>query len=229
MASYSPIIIKNGELRQIEAADSLQITRLGLGRVNISAGFPLMMEESSATTVFCQIQNTNSLGVCGYLCANDTGKTAEFGVRGSTRPNYGALLADNGYFYSGQTDLTFMVDFVGGIIKFAAGGNVEKVRISSAGLIIGSGTAIVKVLSATATLNFPSHGVVADLTMTVTGAAVGDPVFIGAPDGTMTALNSGVLYGWVSAADTVTIRQTTSGAGSTDAPSGTYRAVVFKF
>jgi hypothetical protein len=102
----------------------------------------------------------------------------------------------------------------------AAGGN-------TAGLMINSGTPILGVLSASAALNFDlTLVVVQDLTLTVTGAADGDTVSLGVPNGSVT---TSVQYtGWVSAANTVTIRARTSAAGENPA-SGTFRATVTKF
>ncbi|CAB4182632.1 SGNH_hydrolase domain containing protein [uncultured Caudovirales phage] len=83
-------------------------------------------------------------------------------------------------------------------------------------------------LSNTATLNFPSiaaTGGTQDLTVTVTGATVGDSVQIGLP----AAPSAGVTFNaWVSATDTVTIRATNATAGAIDPASATYRVTVRK-
>lgn len=98
-----------------------------------------------------------------------------------------------------------------------------------AGLKIDStGTTIDAVISATATLDFPSTAAQSssDLTMTVTGAAVGDAVFLGlpaAPDA------NSCFTAWVSASNTVKIRFNNYSAGAIDPASAAYRAVVFKF
>ena len=93
---------------------------------------------------------------------------------------------------------------------------------------IGGGTAITKVLSATATLDFPSisSSDTHTLTMTVTGAVAGDSVFIGVP----AALDANLIWsGSVTAADTVTIRMHNASGASVDPASGTYRVTVFQF
>lgn len=95
------------------------------------------------------------------------------------------------------------------------------------GVVIGGGARIVKVLSATATLDFDLTAVVVeDKTITVTGAVSGDTVSVGAPNGSVTATVQ--FTGWVSAADTVTIRARTSAVGENPA-SGTFRATVTRF
>jgi len=77
----------------------------------------------------------------------------------------------------------------------------------------------------TATLDFPSissnHS--EELTMTVTGAATGDIVMLGAPS----AIESDLTWcGYVSAADTVTVRLHNSSGGSVNPASATWRATV---
>lgn len=89
---------------------------------------------------------------------------------------------------------------------------------------------LAKTLTATATLDFGSTaaGVATDLTITVTGAADGDAVTIGVPNGSTVA--NGVFTGWVSAANTVKIRFANTNLVTTlDPASGTFRAVVIKY
>lgn len=84
-----------------------------------------------------------------------------------------------------------------------------------------------KTLTNTATLDFPStaSGIAADLTVTVTGAAVGDAVSIGVPNGSVTA--TGQFFGWVSATNTVTVRFIPH--ATEDPASGTFRVSVIKY
>jgi len=93
-------------------------------------------------------------------------------------------------------------------------------------LTVNGGATVTKILSATATLNFDLTALtVEDLTITVTGAADGDVVSLGVPNGSVT---TSVQYtAWVSAADTVTVRARTSATGENPA-SGTFRATVIK-
>lgn len=85
---------------------------------------------------------------------------------------------------------------------------------------------LAKVLTNTATLNFPSTGAaaVSDLTVTVTGAAVGDVVVIGVPNGSVSA--TATFWGWVSAINTVTVRY--SPKATEDPASGAFKVMVFK-
>lgn len=95
-------------------------------------------------------------------------------------------------------------------------------------LAVGGGTAITKVLSATATLDFgpTAAQTSADLTVSVTGAAVGGSVSLGLP--AAPAANTS-FSAWVSAADVVTVRFLNSSASPVDPASGTYRVTVANF
>lgn len=96
------------------------------------------------------------------------------------------------------------------------------------GLQVGSGTVITKILSATASLNFPSiaAGAVSTLTITVSGAASGDSVQVTPPS----TIEAGLMWcGFVSAADTVTVRLRNATASAIDPAAATWRATVTKF
>jgi hypothetical protein len=95
--------------------------------------------------------------------------------------------------------------------------------------ILGSnGTAITAILSATASLDFPNAvaGGSSDLTITVTGANVGDAVVLGVPNASMGDRSN--FFAWVSSLDTVTVRFTNHSSSSWNPPSGTFRAVVIR-
>jgi hypothetical protein len=89
---------------------------------------------------------------------------------------------------------------------------------------------LAKTLVNTATLDFGNTvaGAATDLTITVTGAADGDAVSIGVPNGSTVA--NGSYTAWVSATNTVTIRFSNSNlVTALDPASGTFRAVVLKY
>ena len=106
---------------------------------------------------------------------------------------------------------------------------VDSLRVNG-GLYVG-GQMIQKVLTATAVLDFNLTTVtVEDLTITVTGASVGDVVMVGAP---VEALDGSGEVGcsvaaFVSAANTVTVRMSRDGGGVNN-DSGTFRVTVMKF
>lgn len=95
-------------------------------------------------------------------------------------------------------------------------------------LVIGQGANLSKVLTATATLDFPNTAAQtsSDLTITLTGAVDGDAVILGVPNA---ASNANSDYSaWVSAADTVTVRFNNYSAGAINPGSGTFRVTVLK-
>ncbi|GAA0403043.1 hypothetical protein GCM10009530_63780 [Microbispora corallina] len=82
-------------------------------------------------------------------------------------------------------------------------------------------------LQGSAALDFPSiaAGAVATLSITVTGAAVGDRVAVAAPS----TVNAGLMWcAHVSAADTVTIRLLNTTGGAIDPASATWKVSVFQ-
>ena len=100
--------------------------------------------------------------------------------------------------------------------------------VNARALTVGASTKLLKLLSATATLDFGSIAAAATgtLTITVTGALVGDAVAIGLPSSPAAGI---VFYGYVSATNTVTIRAMNITGSAVDPASGTYRATVFQF
>jgi len=91
-----------------------------------------------------------------------------------------------------------------------------------------SGTLAYRITSV-AFLNFPNTtaGSSSDLTMTLTGAVVGDAVILGVPNGSTST--NGVFTAWVSASDTIKVRFTnTNLATAIHPPNGTFRATIAK-
>lgn len=105
----------------------------------------------------------------------------------------------------------------------------EAFTISSTGVQISGGTLVKKILSATGVLDFASTAAQnsRDLTITVTGAADGDPVKIGVPNGSVNA--NTCFTAFVSAANTVTVRFNNYSSGAVDPASGTFRAEVTQY
>lgn len=99
---------------------------------------------------------------------------------------------------------------------------------SQNGFIGVTGATLTSVLKASATIDFTSlsANTTADSSdITVTGAAVGDPVIVGVPATIAAGL---VVTGYVSAADTVKVRAANVTASPIDPASGTYTVTVIK-
>lgn len=90
-----------------------------------------------------------------------------------------------------------------------------------------NGERVEAILLGSATLDFASIGAAAsaDLTITVTGAAVNDHVALALPAAPAAGL---VFMAFVSAANTVTVRAMNITAGAVDAASATYKVAVIK-
>lgn len=86
-----------------------------------------------------------------------------------------------------------------------------------------------KTLTNTATLDFASTNAQTstDLTITVTGAATGDVVILGVPNGSVNA--NTCFTAWVSATNTVTVRFNNYSSGAVDPASGTFRVSVAQY
>jgi hypothetical protein len=129
--------------------------------------------------------------------------------------------------YSGLSDCL-------GLSMSATGYNVVQIGgtpgAATAGpFTINSGTAISKHLSATASLSPGAPGAVpgcsADVSLTVTGAAVGNTVYMGLPG---SAVAGQVYSAWVDSTDTVKIRWCQLSGTAASPVSGTYRADVWQ-
>ena len=183
--------------------------------------------QNSAVTID---DSGNVTGVAGLTASGAV--LANGGI--ATSPGYGlSMLAsgvDGNGFRASSTFASITAASYGSGITLTAGliAHTAASTTFSGSVTIGGGTAIAKVLSATATLDFPSisSNDTHTLTMTVTGAVAGNAVFIGVP----AALDANLSWSAsVTAADTVTIRMHNASGASVDPASCTYRATVFQF
>lgn len=122
----------------------------------------------------------------------------------------------------------------GAEVSITSGGAVSLTPFAGQGVIINSGTPITKVLSATASLNFgaTAAGACDALTITVTGAADGNTVSLGIPHALANADAYQSFYGWVSAANTVSVRRcnlTNATTALSDPAAATVRATIIQF
>jgi len=146
---------------------------------------------------------------------------------GSAQTHFGATYASEADVRVGITTKKVGADFV-----LYAGTELltllSNVLAFTNGLSIGGGAIITKVLSAIATLDFPSIGANESvaLTITVLGAQGGDIAVIAPP----TTLEAGLVYvGRVSATDTVSVLLHNQSGGSINPASASWRALVISF
>jgi hypothetical protein len=88
---------------------------------------------------------------------------------------------------------------------------------------------LAKTLTATASLDFPSTSANtgSNLTISVTGAADGDVVLVGVPSSS--AIANTCYTGYVSSANTVTVRFNNYTQGALNAAAGTFRVTIIKY
>lgn len=97
---------------------------------------------NETSNVGYETNNANTGGVAAFTAVCGGTVVGEYGVRGSARAAYGALVANDSYVYgNGATGVTIIADNSTGVIKFAAGGNTERARISAAGDFTYTGAA----------------------------------------------------------------------------------------
>lgn len=194
--------VPTGQRHQFEVISGTEVARIDVNGMSVAA--------ANAFTVVGRSKFSSSAdGLIELL--NNAGS-------GFTRLNLG-----------GATSSFPAIKVNGAAINFVLGDGTGNAAVTTGNLTIGGGAAILKVLTNTATLDFGSTapGAVTDLTITVTGAALGDVVILGVPNGSTVA--AGDFTAWVSATNTVTVRFANNQlVGSLDPASGTFRATVLQ-
>jgi len=181
----------------------------------------------------------------GYFEKSVAGTSVTFTRNWGIGTNGNLQVQGSAYFGAATTAPTALVHLSAGTasastapLKFTSGTNLTTpeagaVEFDGTNYFVTSSTTrytVAKVLTATATLDFPNTnaGTFSDLTITVTGAALGDGVSIGVPNGSVNS-NNVDFWGWVSATDTVSIRfNNNESVNAVNPASGTFRAIVYK-
>lgn len=182
------------------------------------SGYSMLRFESGSSRVVAGPSATTNVEVNGFISAQ-TG--APNGSRGF---GFASGDSDTGLFSTGSNTWQMYA------------GNTQTVTSTNAvvalpvGVTVGGGAEVTAILSATATLDFPSAAVATcdDLTITVTGAADGNVTSLGVPNAAQNAVGS-QFTSWVSASNTVTVRHCCVEAASCDPGSGTFRSQVTQF
>jgi hypothetical protein len=125
------------------------------------------------------------------------------------------------------TDLT--TDAATRIVGADADGDLDIVEIGT-GLEMVAGELKQKILVASDSLDFPSIDIRDSqvLNITVTGAALSDPVTLGIPNSSTTNVNV-IFTVYVSAADVVTIKATNIGFAAADPAIGLFKVIIHKY
>ncbi|HWW77923.1 MAG TPA: hypothetical protein VNZ44_21140, partial [Pyrinomonadaceae bacterium] len=112
---------------------------VGVGAPSPAQPLHVRRDQNANTMVLIENQSAGAAAQADLRVLNDAGKLGQFGIYSGGSAGYGALAANDVHVYS-NTGLALMADSAGGVVKFATGGNAERVRIDSDGRV-GIGTA----------------------------------------------------------------------------------------
>lgn len=165
--------------------------------------------------------NSNGLLSCNntiYITSAGQGLTVAGGSLKLSTTNSGSLSTYQ--VQSGSTVFATKTLTTSGSLKVLG-------NMSGGTLNVGGGAQLKRILSTTATLDFANLVSLGceDLTVSVGGAALGDVVSVGVPNGSIVA--NGNFFGWVSSSNTVSVRFCTFISG--DPASGTFRVAVNQY
>lgn len=122
--------------------DLIRITSsgsVGIGTTTPAHMLHVRKDQNSETKILVQNLSSGASAQTDVRVTNDAGALGQLGIYSSNHSTYGALGANDAHVYT-STNLVLMTDASSTAIKFATGGNAEKVRIESNGNV-GIGTA----------------------------------------------------------------------------------------
>jgi hypothetical protein len=156
------------------AGESMRISSagyVGIGTNAPSVILDVTQSINASATIRLTNSNAGTSSSSGLNVSNGT-SAGQFTIAGTSYGGYGAWLANETMAYAG-TNLVLMADSGSGIIKFATGGNGEKMRISSAGLVgVGttSATAMLQTAGSSSVAAFKTPNIVEVATVSATAA-----------------------------------------------------------
>jgi hypothetical protein len=123
---------------------------------------------------------------------------------------------------------------LGSSINIDSVGQINLTPVSGKGVAINGGAPIKKVLTGTASVDFTAlaAGACENFNITVTGAADGDPVFVGIPAAAWATTEYATINAFVSATNTVTVKRcnlTNATTALSNPASVSIRATVMQF
>lgn len=202
---------------------------------NLTDGFRFNSGPNGQESMFGQLFKTLSTSnieayngaLTASLLANSDQNAVQVGSRSASRVDI--ITADStpqiSVFPSGNVSIGNTSDTA----KLAVGSSAQ-FQVSAAGAVtIGGGTPIVQHISTTAGVSLTSLAAASCQVSSViaTGAADGDSVALGVPN-SLASSGDLVLFGWVSAPGTVSIRACNMGAASVTNAAGSVRVDVWK-
>jgi hypothetical protein len=229
--------------RKLEVAGSAKVSDTLFANAVSSSNAPLAIQAAGTTRMFV----TNTTGNVGIgtvapteaLEVSGTAKSTSFVLSGlgsaSTPAVRMAADPSTGIYFPGVTQVSVSTAGVARLnvtpssVSVTTPLSVTGNTTVAGSLTVGGGTPIVKVVSVTAVLDFPSTSAQTsrDTTISVSGAAIGDAVSLGVPPTSMTTNCS--YMAWVPVANNVTVRFINSSTGALNPASGIFRVAVMKF
>jgi hypothetical protein len=114
------------------AADTIAFTEGGAESMRITNASNLLIGTTTATGARLDIYNAGAGDATIRVGNSQNALTVSIGKQGGTA--YGATAIGDGFFYA-TSSLSLMSDNATGIIKFSTGGNAERMRIASDGVV----------------------------------------------------------------------------------------------
>ncbi len=106
---------------------------IGIGTSTPATLINAVKSQNAQTAMRIENLTTGANSSVEYQLRNDANEYTKLGIFSSASNVYGALSPNNGYIYTGSTAFTIMADDAAGVIKFATGGNTERMRLNAAG------------------------------------------------------------------------------------------------
>ena len=112
---------------------------VGIGTTTPGELVHIRKDQNAATHIMVENTTAGASALADLQVKNNLGHLAQFGLYSSTTTTSGALASGNAFAYTTSPAMVIMANNATGIIKFATGGNSERMRIDASGNV-GIGT-----------------------------------------------------------------------------------------